>query len=197
MTAIYVEGGGNANRILKTELRQAFRDLFIKAGFSGRLPKVIACGSRNEAFSDFKVALKNKNEGELILLLVDSEDVVKENSKWEHLKKRDHWDKPVKADEKNIHFMTVCMESWFLADIEGLMKFFGRGFNASKLKMHTNFENVTKKELYKELKETTKETIKGEYGKGQHSFKILKELDAQKIRAHGKYSKEFFDVLDN
>ena len=54
-TTIYVEGGGDTTR-LHSELRQGFKTLFENAGFCGRLPKVFACGSRNDAFSDFKTA---------------------------------------------------------------------------------------------------------------------------------------------
>ena len=58
-TTIYVEGGGNAS-LLQSELRHGFKALFESAGFRGRLPRVVACGSRNDAFNDFKIALQSK-----------------------------------------------------------------------------------------------------------------------------------------
>jgi len=89
------------------------------------------------------------------------------------------------------------MESWFLADKDGLKKFFGTGFDTSKLPQNTNYESIDKKTLYNGLKNATKKTKKGEYGKGSHSFKILTYLDGNKIKNHGKYSKEFFKYLED
>ena len=67
-TTIYIEGGGDAPS-LRSELRQSFHTLFEKAGFKGKLPKVVACGSRNNAFHDFKIAFESKKANENVLLL--------------------------------------------------------------------------------------------------------------------------------
>jgi len=101
---IYIEGGGDTD-LLRSELRKGFQSLFEKAGFKGRLPKVIACGSRNNAFDDFKTALKNQKANEIILLLVDSECAITNsppNTKWNHVLTRDEWAKPSVASEDNI-----------------------------------------------------------------------------------------------
>jgi len=191
-TTIYIEGGGNKKQ-LQSELRQGFQALFTSVGFLGKLPKVVASGSRNEAYADFTTAFKNIKSGETVLLLVDSEDIVTASTKWEHVVARDSWTKL--GSEENIFFMVVCMESWFLADTDGLSSFFGKDFDASKLPKNTNHEVIDKKQLYDGLKKATQNTSKGEYGKGQHSFKILTHLDGRKIEQHGKYSKEFFEYL--
>jgi hypothetical protein len=117
---IYVEGGGNDNGRLCAELRQGFQSLFIKAGFEGKLPSVIASGSRNDAFNDFNTAVKKVKADEVVLLLVDSEDTITASTKWEHVQKRDSWDKPTNANDENLFFMVECMESWFLADKDAL-----------------------------------------------------------------------------
>ena len=126
-TTIYIEGGGKTKQ-LHSELRHGFKTLFEKAGFSDKLPKVVACGSRNDAFGDFKTAFKKKKEDDLET---------------------------------------------------------------------TSLESIDKATLYDGLKKATKNTSKGEYGKGQHSFKILTYLDARKVENHGEYSKEFFEYLRN
>ncbi len=196
-TTIYIEGGGDT-KSLHSELRRGFQELFKNLGFTNRLPRVVACGSRNDTFRDFTIAFKKKKEGEQVLLLVDSEDIItKSNSKWDFVKNRDKWDKPEKANEENIFFMVVCMESWFLSDKDGVKEFFGKDFDLSKLPQRDNLEDIDKQVLYSGLKQATKTTTKGEYGKGRHSFKILTYLDAAKVANHGAYSKEFFDYLDN
>jgi hypothetical protein len=193
-TTIYIEGGGDT-RQLHSELRQGFKSLFESSGLKGRLPKVVACGSRNDAYHDFKIAFLSKDVNEKVLLLVDSEDLVGSSTKWEHVKYRDNWDKITGSNEEEIFFMTVCTESWFLADTEGMSQFFGRGFDITKLPQNSDLEEITKKILYSGLKNATKNSSKGVYGKGQHSFKILTFLNTQKVKNHGKYSKEFFEYL--
>jgi len=195
---IYVEGGGNDNSRLCAELRRGFQSLFIKAGFEGKLPSVIASGGRAEAFHDFEIAIKKVKKDEVILLLVDSEDAIAASTKWEHVKNRtgDNWDKPITADEDNLFFMVECMESWFLADKDALKNFYGKDFHENSLPNNTNLESVKKKKIYTALEKATKKTIKGTYGKGDHSFKILGMLDADKVKNHGKYAAEFFDYLE-
>lgn len=194
-TTIYVEGGGNT-AYLCSELRCGFKALFESAGFIGRLPKIVACGTRNDAFNDFKTAFLSKTKGDVIILLVDSEETVSASTKWEHVINRDSWCKLANVTENNIFLMVVTMESWFLADTDGLAKFFGQGFDVKKLPQNKNIEMIDKTKLYDGLKSATKKSSKGEYGKGQHSFKILNFLDAKKVKEHGKCSKEFFDYLN-
>ena len=45
---IYVEGGGDQAK-LKRECRRAFSKFFEKAGFKGKMPRVVASGSRGSA----------------------------------------------------------------------------------------------------------------------------------------------------
>lgn len=194
---IYVEGGADRAK-LDAELRQAFQYLFIGWGLDGCLPKVVACGSRNEAFKDFETALNKAKPNEKVVLLVDSEEHPTSSSKWQHVADRDSWEKLANVDESNIYFMAVCMESWLLADTESLAKFYGKGFKKDKLPSvasHAAIESLSKQSIYDGLKNATKDTQKGEYGKGLHSFKVLNQLDAQKVIHHGKYAKELYCFL--
>lgn len=194
---IYVEGGSDSAK-LDAELRQAFQHLFKGWGLDGCLPRVVACGSRRDAFNDFKTALKKAKPNEKIVLLVDSEEHPTVPLKWQHVVNRDSWEKPDNADESNIYFMAVCMESWLLADTAVLADFYGKGFDESKLPKvasHESIEILGKQNIYDGLKNATKGTQKGEYGKGSHSFKILNQLDAQKVIHHGKYAKELYCFL--
>lgn len=122
---IFVEGGGD-NKTLQTRCREGFKKLLENSGFAGRLPRIIACGSRNEAYDDFKTEhLAGRTS--YVALLVDSEDPVADNEKpWDHLKKRDGWDCPDGATDDQVFLMTTCMETWIVADRDGLRHFFER-----------------------------------------------------------------------
>ncbi len=74
------------------------------------------------------------------------------------------------------------MESWFLADKKILAAFFGDGFNLNALPANASIEEVSKKDVLQGLKKATRACKKkGEYGKGQHSFKILALLDPNRV----------------
>ena len=115
---IYVEGGGDSNQ-LKRKCRRGFAKFFEQAGFQGKMPKIIACGSRNDAFGDFCTAVRTPTNDEYPLLLVDSEGPViprHYDKPWAHLKERDFWNQPADTTDEQAHLMVQCMESWFLAD---------------------------------------------------------------------------------
>jgi hypothetical protein len=129
-------------------------------------------------------SLNDAAHGDVAILLVDSEEPVTGNFPWEHVKARpgDGWDKPEAATDDHLHLMVECMESWFLADKEALEKFYGQGFKNNSLPAKPKIEEVSKSDVYRGLKDATKDTKKGEYGKGTHSFKILAIVDPAKVR---------------
>lgn len=179
---IYVEGGGDGNA-LRTKCRQGFSEFFRKAGLAGRMPAISACGSRNDAYDSFLTAVRNASRSrELPLLLVDSEGPVTKDV-WNHLSDRDKWTKPPEAADNQTYLMIQCMESWFLADQQCLVEFFGKGFNASVLPNNRNIESINKAAVLKALKDASRQADpKGEYQKGRHSFDILGKLDPEKVR---------------
>ncbi len=76
---IYVEGGGGSKE-LAVRCREGFRKLLENAGFTGRIPRIVACGGRDEAYDDFKNALASGKYARLALI-VDSEDPVQDIEK--------------------------------------------------------------------------------------------------------------------
>lgn len=196
MVKLFVEGGGDAQS-LKTECRQAFTKLIERAGCKGKMPRVIACGTRRSAFEQFCKSLEGH---ESALLLVDSEAPIgspDQNSPWLHVKTRqgDHWGQPKDATDKQLHLMVECMESWFLADPEALSAFYGSDFQANKLPK-SKPERTSKLDVYAQLADATKQAkTKGQYGKGSHSFKLLGRLDPQKIEAECPWAARFFTSL--
>lgn len=179
---VYVEGGGD-NKATQTRCRQGFSEFFSKAGFTRRMPGIIAGGGRQQAFDLFSTALENTDSREFVFLLVDAEDPVAEGSGvWNHLENRDGWNCPQGADEENTHLMVQCMESWFLADKDSLADFFGNEFKLNALPANARIEQISKQDVLKGLKRASRACEKkGEYGKGQHSFRILALLDPNKV----------------
>jgi hypothetical protein len=201
---LYVEGGGDTND-LRTECRHSFSAFLEKAGLKGKMPRIIACGTRADAYDSFKTAMKKK---EAALLLVDSEAVVANEYQqgdsttwrpWEHLKIRpgDNWQKPENAADIDCHFMVQCMESWFIADRGTLKTFFGKGFNEKALGSAQNpVELIDKAQVYKSLADATKNCeIKGQYGKGKHSFKILMQIDPMKVTTASPWAERFVRMV--
>ena len=95
---VYVEGGGD-RRELRTKCRQSFSSFFREAGLDERLPRVIACGSRQQAYDRFCSAVAHRS-GDFNFLLVDSEGPV-QAAPWEHLAQRDGWDRPSSARDES------------------------------------------------------------------------------------------------
>src|SRR4030067_3667746 len=82
---IYVEGGGDG-KYQHIQCRQGFRKLIEKSGFAGKMPGIFACGGRDAAFDDFKIAMNSKLPTDYPILLVDSEEPIKENTTpWNNL----------------------------------------------------------------------------------------------------------------
>jgi hypothetical protein len=192
---LFVEGGGD-NDALRTECQKAFTTLLEKAGFKERMPRIVACGGRRNAYNQFCTAIRS-GEG-LAILLVDSEASVTEADPWRHVAQRpdDEWQKPAGATEDHLHLMVQCMEAWFLADRQALQEFFGQGFNENALPAAA-CEQVGKPDLYRSLEQATRGTkTKGSYGKGKHSFKLLELLDPDLVRKTSPWAERFFLTLD-
>lgn len=179
---LHVEGGGETNA-LKKRCRQGFRKFLEEAGLKGRMPHIIACGSRNDAYDDFRTATENAGTSDFPMLLVDSEDAVETGGTcWRHLYKRDGWGKPENAEDNQAHLMVKCMESWFLGDKDAVAKYYGKGFKQSALSANAHPEHVDKGDVLDGLKNATRNTTKGVYHKGKHSFDILAVIDPAKVR---------------
>ncbi len=86
---LFVEGGGNDNPLLKRACREGFSKFLVTAGFAGRMPRIVACGSRNDAFDSFRTAC---HQGLPSILLVDSEEPLRHEFPVKHLSLRDSWE---------------------------------------------------------------------------------------------------------
>jgi hypothetical protein len=200
---LYVEGGGDS-KSLQIECRRGFREFLKKAGLKGKMPAIVACGGRQQAYDAYCTALKS---GEPAALLVDSEAPVAPAHQqpndpaqwqpWQHLKAHDGWAKPANALDTDCHLMVQVMESWFLADRETLKDFFGQDFRENALPAANRpIEGMAKGQVYGALKQATQNCkTKAEYRKGEHSFKLLAMIDPAKVVKASPWAQRFVDEL--
>jgi len=192
---IFIEGGGDG-RNTKALIHQGFSSFLsclVKIARKKKIRwKMTVCGSRNNAFRDFKVALK-ANPNAFNVLLVDAEAPVYTTS-CQHLKQRDNWDMP-NIDDEHCQLMVQTMEAWLIADINTLKKFYGNGFKENSIPKNLDIENIDKKQLESSLKAATRGTKKGEYHKIQHASKLLDLLEVDKVRQAAPHCERLFDTL--
>jgi hypothetical protein len=207
---LYVEGGGDTAS-LKAACREGFSKFLERAGLAGRMPRIVACGSRADAYDSFCTAV---GSGDMAMLLVDSEapvvpvaqlgDATKRADRdrwqpWQHLHQRegDRWDKPAGTEDLQCHLMVQCMESWFLADRKALKQFFDPGFKESQLPAAANpAEQVAKATVYQALAKATDACkTKSPYGKGEHSFKLLTLVDPEKVQQVSPWALRLVETL--
>jgi hypothetical protein len=195
---VYVEGGGDHNKALETQCRRGFSEFFTKAGLEGRMPRVMRCGGRQQAYARFRTSHESAGGDDFPILLVDSEAPVVVGSSWEHVRLRpgDEWPRPQGASEDQIHLMVQAMEAWFHADKEALQEYFGRGFRAAGLSQRPDVENISKADLFAGLQRATNDCLKGAYSKGEHSFQILARIDPARVRSSSEFAERFLNVLD-
>ncbi|NYH97485.1 hypothetical protein FHX63_000261 [Cupriavidus plantarum] len=185
---------------MRTACREGFSKFITRAGLTKR-PRIVACGSRRDAYESFCTAVAG---GEDAMLLVDSESAVAADHQvgepttwrpWAHLKNRpgDGWDKPAGSSDTDCHLMVQCMEHWLLAHREQLEAYFGQGFQRNVLPAAAQgIETVTKAVAYNSIQSATKNSkTKGQYGKGQHSFELLALIDPAKVLAASPWAKRF------
>ena len=157
------------------------------------MPRIVASGSREDAYDAFKTAHTRGNRH--VMLLVDAEGPVAAAGPWEHLRQRDGWRRHSGATDDQCHLMVQIMESWFLADRETLEDFYGQRFNVNALPHNPNIEAVSKHDVLNRLAQATRPTQKGSYAKGGHGFAILEKLDPNKVRSASRSAKRFLRAI--
>lgn len=191
---IYVEGGGDRRR-LRIKCRQGFSEFFERAGFTGKMPAITACGSRHDAFDDFCTGLRQRKADEFSVLLVDSEAPV-DTGVWAHLRSRDEWSKPENATDEQAHLMVQCMETWLVADKDTLAEYFGPEFNMGAIPARDDVEAIDKDEVFRALSAATLQCArKGQYDKGRHSFQILATIDPAVIEKKSPHAARLMEML--
>jgi hypothetical protein len=183
VSTICLEGGGDSNQ-LKIRCREGFRKLLQKCGFSRRMPRLVACGGRRAAFDRFNTAHGIALANEYVALLIDSEDPMSDiEAAWAHLKARDGWVQPQRANDDQVLLMTTCMETWIIVDRKTLTRHCRGNLQTSALPALGQIESRTRQDVQTRLVKATK-GCSGAYAKGERSFQILGELDPEVLKRH-------------
>jgi hypothetical protein len=195
---IFAEGGGDGKNS-KLQFRHGLNKFFNELTTVARDKRIrwdlIACGSRNNAYSDFVNDELHQDPDAAVILLVDSEGPVSERcTPRQHLQQRDPWDMK-RCDDNQCHLMVEMMEAWFIADLEALARFYGNDFNRKQIPANPNVEEIPKDVLEKSLRAATRQTKKGVYHKGKHSHEILKRIDPDLVCKRAPHCKRLFNVL--
>lgn len=186
---------GGDSKDLRIRCREGFRKLIDKAGFSGRMPGITACGSRRQAFDGFKAALLQRSR--LPILLVDSEDLIERkggDAAWLHLSARDRWDRPPDAFDDQAQLMVTSMETWMIADQVALRRFFGSRLKPKPLPRN-GLETRSRGDVRRALEQATRDCRGGGYRKGSVSFRLLAELDPEELKGALPHFQRFLDAL--
>jgi hypothetical protein len=179
---IYLEGGGDSKE-LHTCCRKGFRKLIENCGFTGYMPRLVACGGRDSAFDDFKIAHANKSNSDYVAMLIDSEDPLTDSDAWEHLKERDGWNRPLDSEDDQVLFMTTCMETWIVADRDALTKHYGSKLQKSALPPLVDLESRSRHDIQNDLFHATRDCSNA-YKKGKRSFAVLEKLSPNELESH-------------
>jgi len=170
---IYFEGA--------SELREGFRIFF--GGV--RNLKLIAGGGRNQAIADFRKSFKNHPTA-LNLLLIDSEGP-DTGTLFESTCRPQQIPESAKYQ---VFWMVECMESWFLADIEALGKYYRKDLRKA-LRGNPNVEEIPKREVFAKLKAATD----GRYHKTRDAPHLLMAILPERVKQAAPNCRRLFDRL--
>ena len=174
---VLLEGGDVESSESLGRCREGFRRLLEKCGFSGRMPRLKACGSRQSAYENFVAIYASQSSLDYIALLIDSEDPVTNiDETWRHLNQRDGWQRPAGAQNDQVLFMVTCMETWIVADRQTLNQHFGNPLQTSALPPLDNLERRSRQDVQDRLERATR-NCPGPYTKGPKSFEVLGKLN--------------------
>ena len=191
---IYIEGGGDGSA-LRALFRQAWRQFFQSAGLVGRMPAVVRGGSREETWRKFSTAIVQTSSDEVPILLVDAEaPVASGHTAWRHLAERDGWSRPTGANDDQAFLMVQFMETWLLADVEGLAKYFGAAFRGSALRSWPDPEKVERKTVLRALQQASAK-CRTRYAKGKVSFKLLARTNPKSVEEKCSHARRLLDHL--
>ena len=197
---IYLEGGGDG-RDTMVALRRGM-DAFLgpikqQARAKSLAWKLVPCGSRQQTFKRFRNAVTGTPPDQLVVLLVDAEAAVGNNTPRAHLQRCDKWNLAF-ADDDMVHLMVQVMETWIVADPETLAKYYGSHFRANAFPpaATANPETIPKSRIMSSLHAATQRTPKGVYHKIRHASEILQRLDQPRVRQRCPACDRLFDTLE-
>lgn len=197
---IYIEGdtrqkGKNTDISLRQGFNSFFRDLIENARSSNIAVRPITYGSKFETFKKFLDGVREYDDS-FVLFLLDSDAPVPEDQtpKAFLLNQNPSWHLS-SVDEEQCHLMVQVMESWFFADQDKLVQFYGQGFHRNALSQNAAVENIAKSDVESGLASATSRTQKGSYHKTRHGAKLLELIDPQKVRRLAPNCNRLFETV--
>ena len=193
--AIYMEGGGdghNGRAALRIGMDALLRPLKEIARRDRLRWKLVVCGGRDAAFKRFRNAA-NRDDA-IVALLVDSEGPVSATPTL-HLAQRDGWHLQF-ADGDAIHLMVQVMETWIVADVGAVSRYYGSGFERDRLPRHAVLEEVPKADVMRALERATTATSKGSYRKIRHASELLARIDPEVVKQHCPHFERLWGWLE-
>lgn len=193
---IYIEGGGDANS--KARLRIAFGRFLEPLRDNARARRigwsVIACGSRSDTFTSYRIDLPRYPEA-LMFLLVDAEGPLV-GTPVQHVLRDGAARALANLPEERVHLMVEAMEAWIAADSAALERYYGQGFQISALPRSRNVETVAKKQLLAALDIATRRTQKGRYHKTNHAPELIEMLAPAIVRKRAPHCDRLLTELE-
>lgn len=190
---LFVEGSRGSETLVR-RFREGWSRFFRAAGLR-RPPRVVPCGDRARAYRRFALAVEKDGPGRVSLMLMDSEGpVAAGQSVWRHLRDKDGWSRPQGAGDSSAFMMTQLMETWLLADVPVMRRFFGNEFDAGAFARWPSLEDVPKTTVLDALGRATAKCGQP-YAKGEVSFLLLSVIDPAAVEAACPHARKLFDRL--
>ncbi len=186
---IYIEGGakGEDSKYQRIQCQEAFHKLLSRMGFTGRKPRLVACGGRDSVYDRFCTKHGSSGDHEYIAMWIDSEEPMTDiENAWGHLrqvKTVTPWEKPSDANDHQVLFMTTCMETWIAADRQAMRDRFGTNLQENALPPLNGLEQRSRQDVQKKIAHATR-TGDTPYKKGKCSFDLLGKLDPSTLKKH-------------
>lgn len=185
---IYLEGGakGRDSKLLTIACQKAFHRLLDRMGFTGKKPKLVACGGRGAVYDRFCTAHKAGTSNYVAMWIDSEEPITSIDDAWKHLANVTTvpvWEQPEGAYDDQVLFMTTCMETWILSDPKTLRTYYGVSLQENTLPPLNQLEQRARHDVQGKLMDATR-NCKNAYSKGKQSYLILGELDPDVLKKH-------------
>jgi len=185
---IYVEGGASGANSKEVSIRcqQAFHTLLDRMGFTGRKPRLVACGGRGSVFDRFCTAHAAQGNGYVAMWIDSEEPMANTEEAWSHLQQVTtvpQWTAPAGAQDDQVLFMTTCMETWIVADRDALHEHFKQALNENPLPALQDLERRSRSDVQDRLENATR-NCRNAYAKGKRSFDVLEKIDPAVLKQH-------------
>ena len=185
---IYLEGGasGAGSKYLNTRCQEAFHKLLDRMGFTGRKPRLVACGGRDAVYDRFVIQHSQNAVGYVGMWIDSEEPITNATATWEHLQNVttvSPWTQPAGTQDEQVLFMTTCMETWVVTDRAALNEHYGSELQETALPPLVNMESRGRHDIQNSLEHATR-NCGNTYEKGKRSFEIFGKLSPAILEQH-------------